>query len=147
MMSGVPRATYDDVKLMLQLYEMRRDERMREARKWFSASFKIKTLDQLTALCPPGSEPNASYRMVTTHWEMVASFMTSGVLSQELFFESGRELLFCWERIRDLVPQIREANKNPIEFRNLETVAQAYIAWWNKLAPGAYQAFSARVRG
>src|SRR6266571_8353512 len=77
------------------------EPRMREARRWFSASFKVKTLEQLNALCPSGSEPNASYRMVTTHWEMVASFMTSGVLSQELFFESGRELLFCWERMRD----------------------------------------------
>jgi hypothetical protein len=146
MMSGVPRATYDDVKLMLQLYEVRRDDRLREARKWFSAHFKVKTLEQFNALCPGGSEPNASYRMVTTHWEMVASFMTSGVLSQELFFESGRELLFCWERLRDVLPQIREANKNPIEFRNLESVALAYIDWWNKQAPGAYQAFSARVR-
>jgi hypothetical protein len=146
MMSGVPRATYDDVKLMLQLYEARREPRMREARRWFSASFKVKTLDQLNVLCPSGSEPNASYRMVTSHWEMVASFMTSGVLSQELFFESGRELLFCWERLRDVVPQLRQANKNPIEFRNLETIAQAYIHWWNKQAPGAYEAFSARVR-
>lgn len=147
MMSGVPRATYDDVKLLLHLYELRREERLREARRWFNASFKVKTLAELHALCPPGSEPNASYRMVTTHWEMVASFMTSGVLSQELFFESGRELLFCWERMRDIVPQIREANKNPIELRNLESVAGAYIVWWNKQAPGAYQAFSARVRG
>jgi hypothetical protein len=146
MMSGVPRATYDDVKLMLQLYEARREPRMREARRWFSASFKVKTLEQLNALCPIGSEPNASYRMVTGYWEMVASFMTSGVLSQELFFESGRELLFCWERLRDVVPLVRQANKNPIEFRNLETIAQAYIHWWNKLAPGAYEAFSARVR-
>jgi hypothetical protein len=147
MMSGVPRATYDDVKLLLQLYEVRREDRLREARRWFVASFKVKTLDAFTALCPPGSEPNASYRMVTTYWEMVASFMTSGVLSHELFFESGRELLLCWERIRDVLPQIREANKNPIEFRNLESVAHAYIDWWNKQAPGAYQAFSARVRG
>ena len=90
MMSGIPRATYDDVKLLLQLYDVRREDRLREARRWFAASFKVKTLDAFNALCPPGSEPSASYRMVTTYWEMVASFMTSGVLSQELFFESGR---------------------------------------------------------
>jgi len=147
MMSGIPRATYDDVKLLMQLYEMRREPRLREARTWFTASFKVKTLADLNALCPPGSEQSASYRMVTTHWEMVASFMTSGVLSQELFFQTGREMLLCWERFRDVLPALREANKNPIEFRNLETIALAYIEWWNKQAPGAYQHFSARVRG
>ena len=94
MMSGVARATYDDVNLILRLYEMRRDDRLREARKWFTGSFKVKTFEEFTALCPPGSEPNASYRMVTTYWEMVASFLTSGVLNAELFYQSGRELLF-----------------------------------------------------
>jgi hypothetical protein len=84
---------------------------------------------------------------MTTYWEMVASFITSGVLNDELFFQTGRELLFCWERVRDLVPQIRELYKNPIELRNLEAAARAYIKWWNKRAPGAYEAFSKRVRG
>jgi len=46
-----------------------------------------------------------------------------------------------------VLTQLRESLKNPIEFRNLETVALAYIEWWNKQAPGAYQAFSARIRG
>ena len=32
MMSGVARATYDDVNLILRLYELRREDRLREAR-------------------------------------------------------------------------------------------------------------------
>ena len=74
------RATYDDAKLILSLYETRREERMRKARAWFAGSFKPKSLEDFTALCPPGSDENASYRMVTTYWEMVASFIASGVL-------------------------------------------------------------------
>jgi hypothetical protein len=147
MMSGVARATYDDVNLILRLYEMRREDRLRDARKWFTGSFKVKTFDELMALCPPGSEPNASYRMVTTYWEMVASFLTSGVMNAELFYQSGRELLFVWERVRDIVPAIREKNGHPRELRNLEEAATAYIGWWNHTAPGAYDAFSKRVRG
>ena len=147
MRSGVARATYDDVKLILKLYEMRREDRMREARRWFSASFKVKTLDDFTTLCPPGSEANASYRMVTTYWEMVASFLTSGPLSPELFYHSGRELLFVWERVRDIVPAIRESYTHSRELKNLEDAATGYIAWWNAQAPGAYEAFSKRVRG
>ena len=147
MMSGVARATYDDVNLILRLYEMRREDRLREARKWFTGSFKVKTLEEFTALCPPGSEPNASFRMVTTYWEMVASFLTSGVMNAELFYQSGREMLFVWERVRDIVPAIREANKNTRELKNLEDAAGSYITWWNAHAPGAYDAFSKRVRG
>jgi hypothetical protein len=147
MMSGVARATYDDVNLVIKLYEMRREERLRDARRWFAASFKVKTFDEFTTLCPPGSDPNASYRMVSTYWEMVASFLTSGVLNAELFYQSGRELLFTWERVRDIVPSLRETYKHPRELKNLEDAATAYIGWWNQHAPGAYDAFSKRVRG
>ena len=146
MMSGVPRATYDDVNLVIKLYELRRDDRMREARRWFAASFKVKTLEEFQALCPAGSEPNASYRMVVTYWDMVASFLTSGVVNQDLFFQSGGELLFVWERLRDIVPQLRETYNNPTQYRNLEQTADAFIQWWKKQAPGAYEAFSKRIR-
>ena len=146
MMSGVARPTYDDVNLILKLYDLRREDRLREARRWFAASFKVKTLEEFTALCPGGSEPNASYRMVTGYWEMVASFVTNGVLHQELFFQSGQELLFTWERVRDVLPQIRDVRKNPLELKHVEVVAKAYIEWWNKQAPGAYDAFSKRIR-
>src|ERR1700730_17104079 len=111
------KATYDDVNLVLKLYDMRREPRLREARRWFVASFKPKTLAELLALCPPGSEENASYRQVTTYHEMVASFITSGVLNPELFYQSGRELLVVWERLRKVLPEIRAANKNPLEYR------------------------------
>ena len=107
----------------------------------------MKSFEEFQALCPPGSEPNASYRMVTTYWEMVASFLTSGVVNQELFFQTGRELLVTWERVREIVPLVRAANKNPLELRNLELAAQAYAEWWHERAPGAYEAFSKRIRG
>jgi hypothetical protein len=147
MTSGTPRPTYEDVKLILKLYDMRREGRMREARKWFGSYFKAKTLEEFNALCPPGSEPNASYRMLTSYWEMVASFITNGILHQELFFEGNREFLFVWERVRDVVPQLRTAFGNPIELKHLELVSQACIQWWSRQAPGAYEAFSKRVRG
>ncbi len=147
MHSGVARATYDDVKLIVKLYDLRREERLRQARAWFGASFKAKTLEDFAALCPPGSEQNASYRMVVTYWEMVASFLTTGVLNAELFYQSGRELLFVWERLSDLLPLVREQSHNPHECRNLEAAAKGYIEWWTKQAPGAYEAFAKRVRG
>lgn len=140
------RATYDDARLILSLYETRREERLRKARAWFAGSFKPRSLEDFAALCPPGSDENASYRMVTTYWEMVASFVTSGVLSQELFFQSGRELLLVWERLREILPALREKNNDPFAYANLEAVATAYIEHLDRKAPGTYAAFSARQR-
>jgi len=139
------QATYDDVNLILKLYELRRDERLREARKWF-AGLKVKTLAELQAACPPGSEQDASLRMVTSYWEMAASFITSGVLNQELFVQSGGELLFVWTKIQDVVPDIRKAFSNPKYLSNVETVAKALIDNMNRANPKAYEAFVARVK-
>jgi hypothetical protein len=140
----VATATYDDVNLILKLYDMRREPRMRAARAWFTGKFKAASMEEFQKICPPGSEENASYRMVITYWEMVASFLTAGVLNQELFFQSGLELLVAWEKVRDLVPEMRKTFGNPKVLKNLETVAAAAIQY---MGPEPYAAFSARIRG
>ena len=78
-------ATYDDAQLLLRLYELRREEKMRTARNWFMRNFRAETLEQFQDLCPLGSEENAYYRMVVSYWEMAASFVAMGVLHHELF--------------------------------------------------------------
>ena len=140
-------ATYDDVNLIMRLYELRREEKLRHARDWFSKSFKVKNMEEFNKLCPPSYDTNAYYRMVLSYWEMAASFVTSGVLNEELFFQSGMELLFCWERVRDIVPEARTHFQNENLYKNLETVATRLIEYLDKNSPGAYAAFSKRVRG
>lgn len=140
-------ASYDDVNLILRLYEMRREDKLRAARAWFAANFKVHSVAELNALCPPGSEANAYFRQVVSYWDMVASFITNGVLHEQLFFESGREMLLVWERLRDLVPELRTLHKDPRTWSNLEQVATRFIAWMNTRGPEAYTAFSARIRG
>ena len=139
------RATFDDVNLILRLYEMRRDDRMRAARSWYIENFKVRTIEEWTALCAPGTDANASYRMVTSYWEMVASFINTGVLNAELFYQSGRELLFTYARLRFVLPALREKLGNANELKNLELAAENYITWWNQQSPGAYEAFCKRI--
>ena len=146
-MTAHRQPTYEDVNLILRLYEMRREARMREARKWFVFSFKPKSYAEFQAICPPGSEENASFRMMVTYYEMVASFITSGVLHAELFFQSGRELLVVWERLQNILPDVRGAYGNPHEYKNLEQVAGQFVNWWRTQSPAAYEAFTKRVRG
>jgi hypothetical protein len=138
-------ARFDDVNLILRLYDMRRDDRLRQARAWFVGNFKARTYEEFTALCPAGSEPNASYRMVTSYWEMVASFITAGVLNPELFYQTGREMLLVYARVRHVLPSLRQQLANPQELRNLESAAQGFIEWWNEQSPGAFDAFCRRI--
>jgi hypothetical protein len=142
------KPTYDDANLVLKLYEMRREDRLRKARAWFSANFKgVTSIEQFQKVCAPGTDENASFRMTTTYWEMAASFVTSGVLSEALFYESGRELLFVWERSRDYVAAFRAANNDQTYLRNLETVGQSFATRYRTVSPDGYDAFVKRVRG
>lgn len=137
--------TYDDANLILRLYEMRREERMRDARAWFTAQFRVKTWEELQKLAPGGTDQNASYRMVVSYWDMVASFVTSGVLNRELFFQSGRELLLVWERIRHVLPEIRVQYQDPHYLAHLEAVGEEFARWFEGRSGDGYAAFVKRV--
>jgi len=138
-------ATYDDANLLLRLYELRREEKLRAARDWFAKNFHSSTLEEMQKLCPMGSQENAYLRMVTGYWDMAASFVTSGVLHQDLFAQSSREMLFVWTRISDIIPAWREVSKNPDIVKNMETVADAMIE--EEKRKGSYDAFCNMVRG
>ena len=146
-MTQAVQATYDDANLLLRLYEMRREEKMREARAWFVANFKPKSMADIHELCPPGSEANARMRQVSTYWDMAASFVTSGVLNPELFFANSREMLLVAIRLRPVLAEVRAAYKDPTFLLNLETVAQQYSDYLNRVSPGTLDAFTARIGG
>jgi hypothetical protein len=137
----MPQATYQDAELVLKLYEMRREERLRAARAWFVTNFKVQSLAEVMEKFPPGSDNNAYFRMVTSYWEMAASFVVRGVLHEELFFENNTEMLLVWERAKVFVGEFRAARKNPLYLRNLEKAAERYVQWLNTNAPGAYETF------
>jgi len=139
-------ATYEDANLILRLYEERREERLREARAWFVGECKAKSLAEWQAACPPGSGMNASYRMVTSYWEMACSFVTSGVLHPELFIQNSLEHLIVWERVKGFVPELRKLNNSPQLLRNLETVAGLSQEWLGRQGEGVYESFAGRFK-
>lgn len=139
------QATYEDVNLVLKLYEMRREEKMRAARSWFATNFLPAGMEELMKVAPPGSDENAYFRQVVSYWEMVASFITQGVLHQELFFQSGTEMLLTYTRIKQVLPLMREMYKNPHAFTNLEKVSKDFIDYMNRTDAGAYSAFENRI--
>src|SRR5262252_3109649 len=100
--------THEDANLILRLYELRREEKMRTAREWFSFKFFPRTIDDFKALQDPTAPENSYFRMVTSYWDMAASFVVQGVLNPELFVESGGEMLFVWAKIEEFIPQLRQ---------------------------------------
>lgn len=118
---------------------------MRTARDWFVRSFKPKTIDDVNQIAPPGSEANAYMRQVTSYFEMVASFITSGVLNQELYFQSGGELLLCYIRLMPVLAAMRASSKNPTQYGNLEKVGEAYLEWYDQKGEGSKAALIGRM--
>ena len=137
---------HHDAELLLRLYDLRREDKLRRARAWFSQEFQAKSTDEYQKLYPPGSEQDAYFRMVVTYWEMVGSIVNSGLIKQDFFFQNTGEFFGVWERIKDLIPAVREAYKNPHLWENLELMAKAYEAWMAKRAPDALEAFRQRIQ-
>ena len=136
--------TYDDANLILRLYDLRREPRLREARRWIATVPAFRSREEWAQVCPPGSEENASYRMVTTYWDMASSFVVNGILNRELFYRSNNmELLLVWIKVRELVPELRKANNNPFVMKNIEDAALPFIEYLNANAPGFFDSWSA----
>ncbi|MDQ6893631.1 MAG: hypothetical protein M3167_13230 [Acidobacteriota bacterium] len=122
-MSRKTVATYEDARLILHLYELRREPRLREARDWFTGKFQPKSVDDVRTIgAARGSPENVSYRMVTTYWDMAASFVARGILDSELFLESGGEMLVVWARLEPFVADLRQGNARLL--KNVEQVIE-----------------------
>ncbi len=141
-----PHATYEDADLIMKLYDLRREEKLRKARDWYLREFNANSVKEFVEKYPPGSEESTYYRMVTSYWDMAASFLVQGIVHEELFFQSSGELLAVWEKTRALVEDFRATVKNPLIARNLEKAAARHVDWLNQRAPSAYEAMQEWMR-
>jgi hypothetical protein len=141
-------ARASDADVIMRLYDLRREERIRKARNWFMANFKgIKTTEEFLKLAPFGSDENAYFRMVVSYWDMAAGFVNSGAVNADLFFRSSNEMLFVWIRASEVIPELRQSRNNPLAYGDLEQAASAMAKWLNDRAPGSYEGFRKMVLG
>ena len=137
------QVSHDQVDLMLRLYEMRREPRLRQAREWFMRNFFPETAADRASL---KSDEDASFRMVTSYWEMVGSLLKRGMVDEELFFECTGEFWFVWDRLKPLANEMRLASKDPHLWDNLEKMAVRYEHWRERRAPGSIAAVRERIQ-
>ncbi len=121
-------ASHEDAQLILRLYELRREDRMRKAREWFQYDFLPESVAEIKAILQSRSEENTSFRMVTSYWDMAASFAVHGTLNAELLLESANELILVWAKLQPFIAEIREFASLPAYLENIEKVV-ARVDW------------------
>ena len=117
--------TYDEVNLMLRLYDMRREARLRQARAWFVEHFHPESPEEMMQKYPQGSEENTYIRMVISYWDMVAGIVNRGLIDDELFFESNGEIWVCGTACVRSSPPGAPLSRIPTSSRTLRMPASA----------------------
>jgi hypothetical protein len=64
--------------LNLKLFELRREQVLREARRWFVTEFNPESFDEMIKLM--SGERSFSFGMVLSYWDMAASMVTTGAV-------------------------------------------------------------------
>jgi hypothetical protein len=116
-MSSTP---YESATLLIRLYELRREPTMREARNWFAREFNPSTIDELTqALMGPNS---GHFRMVTSYWDMAASFVLNGAIDEQMFNDANGEQIGVFAKMEPFLAEYRTRMGNPKYLSQLEQV-------------------------
>jgi hypothetical protein len=131
------QTTYDEVNLMLRLYDLRREPQLRQARAWFVEHFHPMSPEDMMEKYPQGGQENTYIRMVISYWDMVASIVNRGLINDEIFFENNGEIWVVWDRMHSIVPTWRAAFKNPHLFESIEATCKRLEIWREKRAPGS----------
>lgn len=111
-------AKADSANLILKLYELRREETMREARSWFGRFDPQSAQDIVAAVMD--EKTSAYYRMVVTYWEMAASFVNHGAIDEPLFNDANMEHIFIFSKIEPHLAELRTMFNMPRMLANLE---------------------------
>ena len=116
------KPTAEDAKIIMRLYDLRREPEMRKARAWF-ASFVPRNADDMVQVMngvPP--QENAWFRQVSSYWDMAASFVLHGALNEGLFIDNSGEMFFVLGKLYPFLKEIREKTNTPY-LQRVEKVA------------------------
>lgn len=109
---------YESATLLIRLYELRRDTTMREARNWYARSFNPDTIeDVMQTMFGPNS---AHFRMVTSYWDMAASFVLNGAIDEQMFNDANGEQYVVFAKIQPFIAEYRARMGNPAYLASLE---------------------------
>jgi hypothetical protein len=139
-------ATYEQGQLQLELYDLRREAKLRQARDWYFRNYFADTLEEGMRIAAPGTENGALLMMVWSYWEQACAYLNHGLLHEDLFFETSGEFYGVWDRVKPTIQQGRELFVNKQFLANLEKAALRYESWIEKRSPGNIEAMQKMMK-
>ena len=137
------KPTVDEARLILELYDLRRESELRKARQWWLITFWPKNADDFVKVATAmGSEESNWLRQVGSYWGIAISFGLNGLVSEKLFFQLSfcGELYFIFAKVRPFLPELREKMNNPDLFLTIEKAIPG-----SKIARAQFEKVEARV--
>ncbi|HXA17143.1 MAG TPA: hypothetical protein VN380_09140 [Thermoanaerobaculia bacterium] len=113
---------YESAKLILQIFEMRRETVIREARLWFVRDFNPETIDDFKAALAGPHNPHM--RMVVGYWDMACSLVNHDAIDRQMFLDANGEIFATFAKIHLLLPEIRQVS-GPGFGKHLEQVVMS----------------------
>jgi len=130
------KPTHEQAQLHLQLFEQRREPRLRQARDWFFQNYFANTMEEAMKIGPMGTEEGTNVMMVFGYWEQTCALLNYGLLHEDLFFETTGEFFGVWERVKSHIEQGRQMWNNKTFLSHLEKAAQRFEVWNETRNPG-----------
>ena len=130
------KPTHEQAQLHLQVYDLRREARLREARDWFQQNYHAETFEEAMKIAAPGTQGGTYFGMVIGYWEQACALLNYELLNDDLFFETSGEFFGVWESVKEVLPQFRQAFKNKDLLANLEKASKRYEEWSEQRNPG-----------
>ncbi len=110
----------ESADLILKLYDLRREATMRKARDWMFMYNPTSAQDYMQTMMNP--EVGGYLRMVTSYWDMAASFVNHGAIDAEMFNDTVGEHIMVYAKVEPFVAELREMFDEPKAFYHLEKV-------------------------
>ncbi len=114
----------ESAQLILQLFELRRESVMRQARAWFGREFNPTTFEEFSRLST--GKNNAWFRMVVSYWDMAASLVTFGAIDPEMFCASNGEIIVVFAKVEPFLAELRQQRKAPEFLQHAEKVVHMF---------------------
>jgi hypothetical protein len=111
---------FESALLNLQLFDLRREPVLRDARDWFLREFNPETFGELVEIV--GGERNASFRMVLGYWDMAASLVTTGAIDAAAFRAAHGEMMTTFSKIQPFLADLRQVSGESDFCQHLEAV-------------------------
>ena len=96
----------EEAGLILKLYELRREETMRQARDWYFREFNPQNVADFTAAI--FSANSGHLRMVVSYWDMAAAMVNNGAIDMTFFNDCNGEHIGVFSKIEPLLGEIRK---------------------------------------